>query len=586
MNDFFNNRDKLIQLLIKQRCRYATKLSTKAQLEQYVSRDLNPREKTDEQKILEAEEELIRSLFPPRSQWVKLGKKLDRSKMDGESRNRLRLWKTYLLRKDKVSEEWVQRLNAFVYQLQQYIYYPNREELIISVHPEYKKVSRNDSGKSTIECRPLCSFRLLDRLALSYLNYYLTLLFDENFKDNSFAFRVPKDDKEKYPHVLAILKLQEFRQKHSGKILYVAECDMKKFYDTIEHLVIQERFFKLLALHPEVGEDVKQCILIWLDKYLCSYNFYDNVYLPSQTYPQNDSYWGNVRKKARQYGAKGKCQIGWLSELTECDNQEKRGIPQGGALSTLIANVVLNEVDEKVCQSMEGQDMEYLRFCDDMILVGTDEKSIRKTFDVYTDAIRNSQLFPHQSENIQLPPYRNFWNGKTRAPYAWGPPGSGAYVNPWVTFVGFDCNWEGQLRIRKSTLRKEIQKQYNTAFEIINSPHSTLRCTYDSTMGYIRNKLVAMSVGRVNLNNFSKCSHVHSWLKAFEVLDENRWSRWQFRQLDKGRNRTIHKVKKIIKTKQEGNKTASDQNIKVKTHYFGKMFSYYGQGFAYRKPQI
>lgn len=128
MNDFFNNRDKLIQMLIKQRCRYATKLSTKAQFEQYVSRDLNPREKTDEQKILEAEEELIRSLFPPRSQWVKLGKKLDRSKMDGESRNRLRLWKTYLLRKDKVSEEWVQRLNAFVYQLQQYIYYPNREK--------------------------------------------------------------------------------------------------------------------------------------------------------------------------------------------------------------------------------------------------------------------------------------------------------------------------------------------------------------------------------------------------------------------------------------------------------------------------
>ena len=586
MKDFFDNRDKLIQLLIKQRCRYATKLSAKAQKDQYVNCLVPEREKTDEQKVLEAEEELVRGLFPPRSQWVKLGKRLDRKKMDGESRNRHRLWNTYQLHKDNVSKDWVQRLNAFIYQLQQYIYYPNNEKLIISTHPEYKKVSRNENGKSTIECRPLCSFQLLDRMALSYLNYYLTILFDGDFKDNSYAFRVPKGNQDTYSHVLAIQKLQKFRKKHHGTTLYVAECDMKKFYDTIAHSVIRERFFKLLALHPEIGEDVKKCILIWLDKYLNSYNFYDNVYLPSQIYPQNNPYWGSAKYKARQYGAKGKCQIGWVNELTEGDHQEKCGIPQGGALSTLIANVVLNEVDEKVCQSMAGQDMEYFRFCDDMILVGTDEKAIKNTYDVYTDAILHSQLSPHKSENIQIPPYGNFWNGKTRAPYAWGPPGSGAAVNPWVTFVGFDCNWDGQLRIRKSTLRKEIHKQYSTAFEIINSPNSTLQCTYDSTIGYIRNKLIAMSVGRVNLGNYNDCSHVHSWLKAFMALDENKWSKWQFRQLDKGRARIIHKAKKTMKTNPQGNKTASDQNIKVKTYYFGKMFSYYGQCFTYREPQI
>lgn len=193
-----------------------------------------------------------------------------------------------------------------------------------------------------------------------------------------------------------------------------------------------------------------------------------------------------------------------------------------------------------------------------------------------------SKLYAHESENISIPPYANFWKGKTRDPYTWGEKGQGNAVSPWVTFVGFDCNWKGQLRIRKKTLDKEIIKQGMTVFDILNA-NGHLRCTKDATMGYIKKKLVAMSVGHLKRYNYINNHNVHSWIRAFkDVLDDNPWSRKQMRQLDRCRGRIIHKAMKRFEEDVIGGSEQHYSEGKVEHGlFYGKPFSYYGQFIEY-----
>lgn len=87
-------------------------------------------------------------------------------------------------------------------------------------------------------CRP--RFRCIsmyhnteDRVILSIANRYLSSKFDGSFLDTCYAFRAGKNN----PAAQAIKKIIDFRATFSTS-LYVAECDIFKFFDTIDHDVV------------------------------------------------------------------------------------------------------------------------------------------------------------------------------------------------------------------------------------------------------------------------------------------------------------------------------------------------------------
>lgn len=580
MKGLFENRERILMLLIKQRCRYASKRNEELQLAKYIEKDV--------QESIDKDKEFIYSLFPPRSQWVRLGKDSNRMILDSEERNRKRL--LYTIRKETLNEEksdWIARLNSYVDKLLLQLRNPQTDELEIHVTPICKSYSE-DKEKCTkiIECRPICTFATEERIILSYLNYFLTDLFDPDFYSCSYAFRKPTKERQGYMHILAVKDLQKYRCAHKNQVLYVAECDMKKFYDTIAHSVIRERFEQLLNKHIELRVEERECIMHWLNIYLNSYIFYDSVYMEFKDKPICDSDWNVARNSCPKRYHDAPCKIEWVNDLLNDEGYyygEPRGIPQGGALSTLLANVVLHFVDMQVLDTIQDKDMLYMRFCDDMILVGKEKTDVSNSFNTYKRAIENSKLFPHRQESKCSV---KFWDGKTREPYMWGRKEGYVDIHPWVTFVGFDCNWEGDLRIRKKTLHKEISKQYLTVMNILGSHSSILKCTRKSVLGYIKQRLIAMSVGVINMHNYEHNLHIHSWLKAFMILDENKWTRWQFRHLDRCRMTAIHKAKSLLQHKVEGEKQNNDSTHYDEHRYHGKMFSYYGQCFTYRKPQI
>lgn len=74
------------------------------------------------------------------------------------------------------------------------------------------------------------------KIVLSIYNKFLTNILDTEFLRYSYAFRKPSGGNQ-FQHLDAVKELIRFRKEHLGEILYVSECDMQKFYDTLDQYI-------------------------------------------------------------------------------------------------------------------------------------------------------------------------------------------------------------------------------------------------------------------------------------------------------------------------------------------------------------
>jgi len=145
---------------------------------------------------------------------------------------------------------------------------------------------------------------------------------------------------------------------------------------------------------------------------------------------------------------------------------EDIGIPQGGALSCFLANVVLDKADRSVQRVIEeagaNDSALYLRYCDDIICLSTSPAICQRMMDAYSAAVQSLGLPIHAAQSF-AGAYRGenrstFWNSKSKAPYLWSAPHSNGRV-PWCSFVGYQIRHDGALRVRPKSIKKEVEKQ-------------------------------------------------------------------------------------------------------------------------------
>ncbi len=626
----FIDRDKVVMKLIKERCKLADKQADKDHYNSYISRWCV------RQKGNNFLDNSLYEIFPPRREWCGLGRK--RMELDSVKRNELKLKYTYLNAKRKnCHDEWFLKLCDYAdsivkMAISQSVCIDPPSVTVI----EKKRVSNTvvKDAEKVIIYRPICSFPLKIKIVFSLLNKFLTQKFDGYFSDCSFAFRANNKGGYKLQHLNAVDAIRKYRKKNGTSPLYVAECDMKKFYDTINHVIIKQRFS--LLLHRSVKDGListyeAKLVKKWFFMYVDCFNFREHVFIYNKKKP-NDPFWRNNNSKYL-------CRIEWVDELGIIKNSRKEynkksideykknqilrrknrnkkvGVPQGGPLSGLIANIVMKNVDDAVEKAIGDNDILYCRFCDDMILIGKDELKVNDVFIAYKKAIGDSLLFAHpekiKKENIEnvgqkkmMKKYtegydegkiiqtdtkckaKSFWIGKTKSTYEWGE--HGMHTNPWITFVGFDINWNGNLRIRKSSLKKHMTKQYKIVHDVIKRYKKGKKPRYSkkSIKLSLENKLICMSVGRVNLWNYMNFNNNCSWMNAFLILDKNPWSVRQIKDLDRHRNAMIKKMKvelhNINTPKKNMNTKLLDDEVDSFT-YNGCPYSYYGQCFVYKK---
>ncbi|MDM1391321.1 hypothetical protein HX052_15335 [Myroides marinus] len=533
----------------------------------------------------------LNRILPSRKKWVKLGEKSRRKHnnknefLTSNDKNFYALIKTIELHKRKKSNAiWFISLMQLVREIQQAV---SNKEYNLSppiIVPKLKN-KLNKSGKN--ECRPICMFNFSDRIVLSIVNKFLTQLFDSQFQDTSYAFRSKKRNNQIISHHNCIEDILEYLGKKNKGDVFVVECDMKKFYDTVNHKIILKKFDEIVNIskkqYPELDMDF--AILVF-NSYLNCFCF--NINMPKST---DKIYWDSYNISNGYFGWIG---LDDLNIYYQDYSRERIGVPQGGALSGLIANMYLNQVDLKLANY---SDIFYGRFCDDMIIIADSFNECMDAKNSYVSVLHELKLFPHTfkddielidfdySDNIY---YKDFWKGKSKGPYKWGAIKDIDF--PWIGFVGYEINYVGDIRIRKSSLEKELQKQKKVVNDIKKAIRNGARKSKGSVLESAINRLIGMSVGRIGLDNFEEVSTDLCWKNGFKLLDLNTYSLKQIKKLDRNRNKHYYDLMQFLDDKfvennvdktifdiEETERISETSNNVREILQYNKPFSYYYQ---------
>lgn len=518
------NEQTLIDFIVKERVKCATKRSLPKPL---------PKSKSEE---LPDMLQKIQSMTPPRNKWRRLRPRSRKGNIPTAVLNRNSLKSTIcfdLKRYRKYGAEAPEYLNNLLDFFEEiYDYVDNDGPLDLNFSESAKVIAKFKKNKGdTAIYRPLSVYSSLHAKALITLaSEYLTTKLDDKLHTEILAYRPKREyhGKENYstsPND-AIWGLREFMDKHKGQQIYVAECDIQKFYDVLNHDTVLECFAKIAqeAQIPNYHE-VERILKAYLD----SYSFQKDI----MSLNDNDSFW-NIYK-AKQKEPKQFCRFEWVSDdcFKTCYESEQQlasckhflGVPQGGALSCIVANVVLNDVD-KVIVSEEDPDRFFVRYGDDIILAHTDYDKCCLLMDAYVRSLEAHHLPYHPFAPLEE--FKDgakitsaYWDMKSKSPYLWGPGEGNA--SEWIGFVGYEVRYTGEMRIRLSTLDKKfgaINKKYHECF-LNDTPNN---------------------FHRFMQSNRRKISCLNSSLSKMAALKSSSYSLRQMKSLDRYR---LHKIEKL-----------------------------------------
>jgi hypothetical protein len=504
------------------------------------------------------------NVFPPRNTWFRLTKN-ERGDTNSLIINSKQLERTVLSKTNSLKNAngliWANNLIQLIGEIKSSANDPYYEIQKPQISPIFKE------DKNGIKIfRPISNFEEKERIIISQTSKYLTQCFDYTFENCSYAFRSKNATGISFTHHKAIEDLIKYKKEQSKKDLWVAECDIKKFFDCVNHKTLTSIFYDKIAECELKGVYInKQAIKIF-HSYLGCYSF--NGYV----------------KKNESSLLPSNSEFGWVSdeELVSVKSDKLKdsiGVPQGGALSCLIANLMMDSVDKEVLKHQDGN-LFYARFCDDMIILHPDKQICELALNSYQSAIKQIKLLVHDPETISN--YSKvFWKSKSKSPYKWESNSILKSNVPWLSFVGYQIKYDLTVRVRKSSLKKEIEKQIKESDKLISliKKNRKFIVSQRAIKFRIRQRLFAMSVGRVTIFNNDKKGQL-CWTAGFRVLNKNKNVKFQIRHLDRKRSAQFKRIDNWLNklnSKNRPDRNESVKEIKKAPKYYGYPYSYYKQ---------
>ena len=328
----------------------------------------------------------------------------------------------------------------------------------------------------------------------------------------------------KLTHQSAVAALCRWRKRHEGEELFVAECDIRKFFDNIRHDVILKALYRYAAELGNLDPAAREVVRAYL-----------RCYRVGET------------------------------------NGVAYGIPQGGSLSPVLANMVMAQADEAVL-AFASEGLFYARYCDDMVIAATDEALCRRAMDAYFAALDWLHLPPHPVADFAYG--AKYFEAKSKGPFRWCAAEQGTLgCAPWVSFLGNQVRFDGEVRVRKDTVRKhvlKIKEEVGTAIGLWERLGGKLRAAVKKAAFYksLRRRLVAKGVGYLRAGPIPKDGIC--WAAAFPSLTKNAVCARQMRSLDFVREHALGAVRRVLGLKG--------------MRYLGRPCSYYGYLKKMKRP--
>lgn len=470
--------------------------------------------------------------------------------------------------------KWLQNLRLLVDAVQARGYswtsdliYSPRLKNPIKVIPKSKK---NFDGK----CRVLALYELTDTILASGFAAYLRDQIDPHLNGYCFAFRSAINGYTPTHHD-AVAAIQKYMQKHSAEPnLWVAECDIQGFFDAVSHDVIRAELKRIESTF-KISLDAR--LHAFVESFLSGYSY------TSFAVPRAHEFLVSVKKVLSPQLADP---IDNLAKL-KISPSDYHGIPQGSSLSCIIANIVLSSADDIVCKIL-GENGFYARYCDDIVIIHPNKDKCQEALNAYLKRLEELKLPYHPPKDVSKYGAK-FWDEKSKLPYLWADaPG---YSSPWLGFVGYQIHRNGMIRVRKSSLEKELTKQRATIQKVMAQLNERIRRSAKGMIrvpGGIRKRtqlhLISFGVG-IPLQNGIGVSSGPSWARGFKELGDNA-EPTGIRRLDQGRVTAIKRLNRHL------NYLGNKDKIRFCTvrksehrnqRFYGRPYSYYRK-FVTPKP--
>jgi hypothetical protein len=525
----------------------------------------------------------LANLFPPRRDWPSPGQRARRRAAQNGTDAVSTALVDWLLSQSgtpsRAAPPWLQRLRRVVGQVRVRIRHWGSDSRLStpSVYAQLKSRAVATDQPDTFRC--LAVYGLIDRIVISIAARYFRQLTDGAMHPGSLAFRTKTPP---LTHHDAVERILRFRTDFESSEKWVSEVDIRAFFDVVSHGVAQRAVSRLLDRLPD-GTRVDPRALSILDAYLASYAFNKGGQASALT------------QARRQRRAGHDVQVPWPDEALKAlgvdTALDRVGIPQGGALSCFLANAILDVADWQVDASVDqgGAWPLYLRYCDDIVCIARSQQQCRAMMDAYAAALVDLRLPAHPPLVFERPYEKarerfadGFWKGKSKAPYRWAKPGSPGSV-PWCSFVGYQVRFDGLLRIRPSSVRKEVDKHHDILSQVKRFIARHGQALSRKRILYrVRQRLRAIAVGSGSVRQ-GQLPPPFSWAQGFRLIGQHASLVGQLRELDRHRVASVSRLRRQLEGK--GSSQKESKVLAAVLKFEGFPFSYAGLAERRGRPK-